>query len=78
MDETTSLILLHVARQTGRLGRSGFAREVAGMGLAPSISAAKRILELLFGQRLLAETPGTAYLCVTIEGYEELRKAGRL
>lgn len=78
MDETTSLILLHVARQTGRLGRAGFSREVAAQGWTKSIAAARRELEVLVEKRLLTETPGTAYLCVTVEGVEELRKAGRL
>ena len=78
MDETASLILLHVGHQTGRLGRAGFARQIKEIGFTPTIAAAKRALEELVDQRLLCETPGTAYLCISIEGVEELRKAGRI
>ncbi len=78
MNETDSLFLLHVAQQTGQLGRPGFARVAKEMGFYPTMTAAKTVLNNLVAMRLLSETPGTAYLCVTIEGVETLRKSGRI
>ncbi len=78
LDENDMLFLLHVANQTGSLGRNGFARQGKDIGFMPSIAEGKRKLDEFVKRGLLAETPGTAYLCITINGVLTLRHEGRL
>lgn len=77
LSETGFLVLLYVARNTGLLGASGVAKTLAQRGHAKQAEV-KRIIEDLLKMRLVTQTRGTPYLCVTVEGVELLRKAGRL
>ena len=77
LDETSGLILLHIARHTGQKGRAGFSGDAVHLGFVPFPSKASEVIDKLLERGLVVKTPAR-YLCVTVQGCDALRLGGLL